>query len=374
MRALLVVGVLVGCGSSHVEVDPVSEPEAKAFVDDFLKASHPPCSIDAVEPLLDYPALGSRLMDLKSPVRNAVREFAFKTTQQQRSFGQMVCGWFGNDAKAQFKLLHLVDGAPIVRMLWKPKNVTVVTYFRLFLGKRKNDGKVLLDDLYSFADGFTVSQNLNDFMTAGDDAGVIKAKKFVDQIQTAKRLQQQGDARSAMATLDGMDTDLQHVRGVEMMRIAIAQDLGEDAYARELHALVAKYPNDPSIALLQIDEATTRKDYGAALHAIDVLDHAVGGDPYQDTIRSSIYVAMGDAAKALATAKHAADAEPGVARTQLALLDAYVLQGDFAAVRKQLDVLANMDTVLTASGLRTLPLYDKFTQSPEFADWQTLHP
>ncbi|MFT3693068.1 MAG: hypothetical protein QM831_07995 [Kofleriaceae bacterium] len=374
MRALLLLAV-VACGNGmHVDVDKVSEAEARTFVDGFLKVAHSPCTVEAVEPMLDTAALGSRLIDLPSSVKGPARELAFKATQRQHSFAQMVCGWIGASADAKLKLITFVDGAPIVRGLWKPKDTTVVTYWKLFLGKRKSDGKVLLDDIYSYADGFNVAQNLNDFMIAGDEAGVVKAQDFVSEIQKAKGELDRGDARGALDTLDAMGPELKKVRAVQMMRIGAAQAIGQDVYARELHDLMAKYPNDPSVALLQIDDSVLQKDFPAALKAIDALDQSVGGDPYQDAIRSSIYMQMGDAAKALATAKNAVKAEPAIARTQLALLDAYALAGDFAAVRAQLDVLAKMGDLLSASALSTIPLYEKFAQSPQFADWQQLHP
>ncbi len=375
MRAALLLAVLAGCHhTTHVDLDPVTDQEATAFTEKLLAAGAPSCTPTAIEPLLDNDVLQSRMMELPSSASDLVRETAFKKVAEDHAFAQMVCAWFGQDPKASFKLLRVMDGAPIVRKLWKPKAVTVATYFKLIVTKHEGEHEVRLGDMYGFADGYTVADNLNAFMTAGDVSGEEKAETFVDQIRKAKSLKDQGKPQDALAVLDEMDATVKQVRAVQMMRIAIAADISQAKYGEELSALVARNPKDPSLALLTIDEALLRKDYGAALHSVDIIDHAIGGDPYQDAVRSSIYFAMAEPEKALAAAKRGVAGEPTIARGQLALLDALVATGDFVGARAQLDVLANMKQVISASALAPLPHYQAFAQSPQFADWAQQHP
>jgi tetratricopeptide (TPR) repeat protein len=167
---------------------------------------------------------------------------------------------------------------------------------------------------------------------------------------------------------------MRDLRALRMIRVFVAREISTERYAQEMASVLAKYPDDPSLALIAVNEAALRKDYPATIRQIDVLDKAIGGDAFQDAVRASIYVQSGDFQQARAHAEAAVKVEPTLVRAQFSLIEAEAALHDNAAVLASLRTLANLGQMLSASALAPLPHYTEFAKSPEFQTWAAEHP
>ena len=129
---------------------------------------------------------------------------------------------------------------------------------------------------------------------------------------------------------------------------------------------------DPSIAMMQMDGAFAIGDFDAALKWIDVIDKAVGGDPWQDANRAVAYLNKGELDKAAQHVDSALKQEPTLQR-------AWEVKLDVSIVRKQwADAVAAMSELETKFGikfdevkLRAKPAMTEFVATPEFKQWLT---
>jgi hypothetical protein len=356
-----------------VDVGPVSAADAKAFTDKMLESLGKGCTTDSIADFVDEKALAGHVMEhskSKGPARTTVAD----TLIERHTGATVVCSWFTLDQGSQYKLLHLKDGAPIVRKTAKLGTTTAVTYFKLVLGTTKADKQVRLDDAYSFTQGATMSEALAETVDAGIKSGIEGSSEIEPAMTKVKQLRADKKPLEAMAVLDGLPQEVKDVRAIRVVRVFVAREISEQRYSQEMAEVMKHYPNDPSLALIAVDEATLRKDYKGALKEVDILDQAVGGDAFQDAVRSTIYYLMNDFQNAKGRAAAAVKAEPDLVRAQFSLADADAALGDYKGVLAQLQLLAKMGQPVSAAALATVPHYEGFAVSPEGKQWAAEHP
>jgi hypothetical protein len=361
MRHLVLLALLAACHRDEPKVDtgPVSEAQAKAFATSLLSAVATSCDPEKIGALVDEQALAGHMLEHS------------KAEEPARS---VLCSWLAIEPDAKFSFLHLKDGAPIIRKLAKVKKTSAVTYFKLVLGTTKSDNVVRIDDAYSFTEGTTISEALAETVDAGLKAGISSSHDLRSAMAQIKTLRAQKKPEEAMAVLDGLPAEMRELRALRLLRVFVAREISNERYSQEMTAVLAKYPNDPSLALIAVNDAALRKDYPATIKQIDILDQAIGGDPYQDAIRSSIYFQSGDYAQARARAEAAVKLEPTLVRAQFSLIEAEAALNDNAAVLASLQVLAMLGQTLSAAAVAALPNYTEFAKSPEFQTWAAEHP
>jgi predicted Zn-dependent protease len=157
---------------------------------------------------------------------------------------------------------------------------------------------------------------------------------------------------------------------IQLLRVQLAEKTSSDAYHQALDELTRDYPDDPSLALMQIDGAFLRGDLDGALHAIDVLDGAVGGDPFQDAVRAEVYVKRGkpgDLELAAARADAAIKAEPTLAKGWWSRLDVAVRAKNYALAAETMKHLEDhFGAKFDEAALRKIEGYGEFLDSPEY--------
>lgn len=375
MRHILLLSMLVAChrGDVKVDVGPVSEDHAKVFATSLLAAVATSCDPDKIGALVDEEAFAGHVLE-HSKADGPARLVAAKTMEDRHTGATVLCSWLAIEPDAKFSFLHLKDGAPIIRKLAKVNKTSAVTYFKLVLGTTKSDNVVRIDDAYSFTEGTTISEGLAETVDAGLKAGISSTHDLETAMTQIKTLRAQKKPQEAMAVLDGLPEEMRDLRALRVIRVFVAREISNERFSQEMASVLAKYPNDPSLALIAVDEAALRKDYPATLKQIDILDKAIGGDAFQDAVRASIYFQSGDFQQARAHAEAAVKVEPTLVRAQFSLIDAEAALHDNAAVLGSLQTLAKLGQTLSASMLAPLPHYTDFAKSPEFQTWAAEHP
>lgn len=94
-----------------------------------------------------------------------------------------------------------------------------------------------------------------------------------------------------------------------LVRIQAAAEVGDPEYVAALTAFRRSFPDDPTADFLAIDLHFMKGNYARALETVDRVDAALGGDPFLDTYRANLTLALGKPkqAHALALAAHRSD-------------------------------------------------------------------
>ncbi len=141
-----------------------------------------------------------------------------------------------------------------------------------------------------------------------------------------------------------------------------------DAYLKALDEFRAAWPNAHGADFLAVDAFLLRKQYDDALHAVDRIDAAVGGDPYQDTIRAGICLQRSDLQCAHDYAARAAQREPTLKRAWWQQVDVAIKRSDYPEVARLLTVLRDR-LGIKITDLRKAPFYAGFVRSDEYKAW-----
>jgi hypothetical protein len=370
---IIACAAFAACKRHVVDVDPVTTAEATAFAQRFA-ATALPCDPVKVDELIDEDALAAKFAEQTSATGASI---AADKLVEDHTGATIVCA--GNARAVGYKLLHVRDVGgdprPIMRRLvTAPRTgVVAVAYDELQLGKSRRDHQVRVIDIYYYLAGQTLSELISGVTDAvtkshGDALDIVK------QMQDARSLQQNGKFTEALAKLDELPQDVRNSRGVAIMRVNVANEISHEAYGHALDDVARLFPNDPTIAMLQVDGATLRGDYTAALANIDIVDRAVGGDPFQNAVRAEILLKRG-APDDLHRADELADAlvrdEPELKKSSYVQLDVAVARREWPKAITALDRLRTAFAIkLDEDKLRALPgNYVELLATPEYASW-----
>lgn len=364
-----------GGAAADVDVEKVTSDAAKAFADSWVATvSGSPagggCQPDKVAALIDDQAFRARVAKRVSGANSE----AAASQLDAAAAARIICAW--QKPAEDYRLLRVrprADGPePLTRRLVKnAKNVVAVNYEDLMLGTSKADHKVHVLDVYSYMSGQWLSEMLGDNVAAlmASDNTVGDA----DAMKKAIELQKQNLPVDALAVLDKLPDPLRKTREVQMMRLALGEAISPDAHQQAIDEIEHAFPNDPSVALLLVDGAFLHKDYNKALHEIDLVDTAIGGDAFQEAIRAEAYLARkqpGDLDLAKQHADLAIKNEPTLAKGWYAEVDVALAQA------RWVDALAAMDTLTSDFGavwhdekLQTIPSFAGLVRSAEYSAW-----
>ena len=157
-----------------------------------------------------------------------------------------------------------------------------------------------------------------------------------DQIDQMSDLVNGGNGVKAIRVYRNLPEEIQRLKVVQIMRYEAATLAGDEevlAAARDYKRL---YPNDPSLALMTIDGLIVEKNFDEAIAAVDQLDKLIGGDPWLDFLRCSIYLEEGDQASAIESVKSLVRSYPEQEDYYFMLLELFKRNQDYAAMAKTL--------------------------------------
>ena len=371
MRFLvLAVTVLAACEKTERPPPPavISDAEASAFAQELATATLP-CDNEKLASMIDGDAIAARM---QRSAKSKMTELGISHFKDPHSIARILCGWQQNvDA---YRMLHMGkrDGAPapIMRRLARAprNNVAIVGYDQLVLEKQDKDIKLV--DVYSYTQGEMLSALLVGGMDAMSDQGLDGTMDSASALKKSRELQKEGKFPEALALIDSLPKQVHDSRMVQMSRLHVADQISLDAYKQALDELSKLFPNDPSVALVDVDGAFLRHDYTKALADIDTIDTAIGGDPFQDAIRASVYLQRdepGDYDKAAAAVEHAIKTEPTLAKGWLSRVDVSVRRKDYKLAVETMQHLRDAFGIkLDENKLREDPHYAEFLTSDEY--------
>lgn len=366
MRALvLLCGAVLACKQAQPEARRLVAPtaaEAEAFAKDFAKHVGP-CNASELDRRIDAPLLFSRVFaNRKIPDAEKdgfVRGFG--------SVGKVLCRELTGEARvdATFLRVRLVDGAP--RPLLRLVTQGILTYVELELDKQA--GRVRVADLTMASAG----ERFSDVIGGAADmlmAAPAEVEALAEKTQRVNHLMQTKQWKEAETAFRALPAKFRATKAARLMELRIAAELGEDTYRTALAAYAKASPNDPSLALLQIDRALLQNQPADALRQIAILDEQVGGDPYLDTLRADAYAADGKLDEALAAAERAAKGAPESDSVWWQLATQQTASRRYGDAVTTLAVLRDrFGHDVSAATLGSDERFTALVQSAEFAAW-----
>jgi tetratricopeptide (TPR) repeat protein len=257
-----------------------------------------------------------------------------------------------------------------------------------FICTRQTSGELKWIDAFIYTSGDTLSNTLRaaalpmiaemkkgllDRLTDSESSYV----KHLPEMESAMSLFRNGKAAEAESVLNALPREVQTNHLVLVIRLQVAQAVGNSDYLKVIQDWGKAYPIDPALALISIDGDILRKDFAAAIAHVDQLDRMVGGDPYQNFIRGNIYFAAKNYPMAKQSANAALQADPRLAAAYDVLLNTSLAEGNFDETA---NILERFERVYPrtdmAKAIKNSPVYAKFLLSPAYARWveQRSHP
>jgi hypothetical protein len=349
----------------------ITEAEATALAEQFRKAALP-CDADRVSALVDRDEFRKRLNE-RNPDLGDTSIAMIEGLAGSSLIATKLCGWMGQVEDYKFIRLRTVDGHihPILR---RSTGVSA-SYHELELVRSRDDGQVRVADLYSYFKGEWIS---DDFATmaasASKDPSVLATSVTLQKVRSTE----DDKPAEALAALDELPPRMRRLRYIQGWRVRIAQSISMDEYSKALEELFKNFPNDPSVALLQVDHQYFHHNISGALHYIDVVDADIGPDPFLDGTRAMLLAERrepGDLDLAEKKAQHVAEAEPGRPIGLWARVSVELARHHWSTALDEMDELKRrFGFKLDDAALRTAPMFKDLLETPEYTAWRVTHP
>ncbi|MBI5544676.1 MAG: hypothetical protein HY901_12360 [Deltaproteobacteria bacterium] len=344
----------------------------------------------AFDAALDLDAFG-RIMTAEFPMarRQRIRFFeGFKEGLAKAgagSFGKYFTQSFPADTTVRHLRARMRDGHR--EAVLRVRQGQGVNYFGLILA-RDPSGRTRIVDWYNYFAGELGHATMRSVIeaTAGDikqtpferllvrfagrlrKPDATKESNAGDEIAKVRKLTLAKQYDEALKALKGLPEPILNTRSGWMMRLQIAQAMGDVEYQRALDEMSARFPGDPTLALVQVDRHFMKKDFKKALECIDAVDKAVGGDPYLAVLRVQALLELDRAPEAKVGLAEAAKEEPDLIDLQWAAITVSLRQRDHGETMRQL-LEIERTFAMEMSDLLDIPDYADFVRSPEYRVW-----
>ncbi|MFT3828739.1 MAG: hypothetical protein QM691_03435 [Opitutaceae bacterium] len=361
--------------SAAPAVATITEEECAAFGEELARAVNDGRAAAVIDALDPY-ALAARAMaglEMKDDFRRGVSSGIATNARESmvRAFGGFV--------KARFLRVLKVDGEfrPLLRLLTKEGGMN----FHAYVVERRASGRLKWVDTYVCLTGELMSETMRRLLLpalAEQNAGFFERlargegeyMKNLPKIADVQKRLQAGDIAGAKAILDGFPGELRSLKPILAMRLLVAQKTNEAAYLDVIKEWEARFPGDPSLALVGIDGAFLRQDYDGALRRLAELRTFTGEDPYLDFLEASTLRLGKRFPESRAAARRCLAADPAMASAYDVLLMIELTERNHAGVATLLtEVETNYPGSDMVKAIAGSPEYAEFRGSPEYGRW-----
>lgn len=235
-------------------------------------------------------------------------------------------------------------------------------------------------DVYTFTNGEWISQGFRRIWlliygartpnargrlrgVEGDFAAAATHIGAIDRLRVERR------HKEALDAILALPPSVRAVKGLVVLRVAMAQQVGGREFSEAIEAFGKLYPGDPALDLLGVDDHVQRGEFDAALAAIDRIQRAVGGDAALEGNRGNLLLLKGDVRAARAAANAALAVEPALVLPRITLVLAALKGREFAEAASLLTPLVS-GNFLSLQVIETHPTYEAFRATPEYAAWR----
>jgi len=347
--ALVVAAASISCGKKRA-VDPLvsadapyvppgagswtvpSEDEAAAYAAT-LTAAFEEGSMESLYRHMDWDAIAERAVagvpGVSEPDRTA---FAAEVVDvAQTDLARVMSAVSEGAARFLRTRLSNNERAVLLRVTTKDGGVS---YLEFYVAKQ-DDGLVRSVDFHDYGHGDLASLEARRVFA-------FAQSKVRDENRVANmwRKLHQEDYRGVQTEFSELAEKTQNSAfALEILSFA-AMERSEEQFKEAIAELVSKHPDHPAALVRQLDLRVLEGDHDKALEAIDALDKKVGGDPFLDVLRASIYHEKKEPEKARLSALSATKREPALFDGWSTLFALSVEQGRFEEASDQLLVLA----------------------------------
>lgn len=309
------------------------------------------------------------------PICDADKLAARMETKDNAIASRLMCEWLSGITAYKLVGIRTVDGQPhpiMRRLLADPSTGAMfVGYDELVIARPSKSKDFKLTDAFAYRQAVWISDLLPaNARGPGVQTDYLGASSAHPEVVAAQATLRGGDREGALKAIDALPPATLAERGVQMLRVRAAVGLARDTYKQALAGLAKAFPDDPAIALIEIDGALDIGEFDTAMHWIDVLEKAIGADAFLESTRVVALVRKGDLDKALERAEAAVKLEPTLTRAHEIKLDVLIARKQWA------DVLATMTELETnhvshfdLAKLRAEPRLAELVASPLFAQW-----
>ena len=164
-----------------------------------------------------------------------------------------------------------------------------LNYHDLELVKKKE--KVRIADMYVYLAGENLSSTLAQTFSMLDDNYDNMSKEDREKIGNMKRIRKllnEGKHQEADQLYQQFPEVLKKQKMMQVVRIEIASELGDDVYSQAMDDFERAYPDAPNLYLMKIDAYILRKDFDGAMNAVNKLDSLIDKDTFLDYYRGLI--------------------------------------------------------------------------------------
>jgi len=394
----LIVGLLVlsGCGS---KTDPPTEQPheseltadwttpSMAEAEEFARrleeqaASDPSAALDRA---MAWPVLFDRItggfgIDKKEL---AAAERDWTESAAERIGGPIAASIHGGGSYELLRV-HTADGQP--RALFRLLGYDGTSNYHDYVLLKRPDGQVKAIDMFVFLSGEPLSQSMRRMFlpfAAEQNKGLIDKLggresdhiKNLDKFQEISSAIQRQDYATALRVYKTLPASLKKDKSVMIIRLHVSGELARVTYdmseydqaIKELHI---QFAEDPSLDLLSANAYLATKQYDKALVAIDRLDKSLGGDPFLDAMRGSIWINQGKLDMAQESIGRARQAMPDTTAVFLTSIGLALAKEDHQAVLDHL-IEGEERFGLQFNDLTTMPEYKNFIRSPQYQQWK----
>lgn len=391
-RAVLLFAFVlaVGCQSKAPPEDPLakyqraSAEQAKTIGEAIEKGfaeGHP----EVFDSYLDFDAMAVRLaqmMELTGETQKGFIDGFKKGVVRKESMGKQIQLSFGEGASMKFLRAHAVgqQQRAVLRILSEDG---MVNFYDLVVSVDPS-GTPRVTDMENYATGELLSESMRSLM--GTMLKDVK-KSFFERLLTKRDPKKDaqleavstempkirgalaaGKHAEAMQMFNALPPEVQSTRVGMITRMSCAQGMGDAEYERALDSINTAFPDDPSLALLQVDRHFLKKDWAKALEALKRVSRGVGGDAYLDTMQATVLMEVPDLDGAERMARRAIKTEPTLLKAWWTAVGVAIAQKDHAETANLLtEIEQRFDLAL--SDLQGEELYAEFVRSKEYRAW-----
>ena len=196
----------------------------------------------------------------------------------------------------------------------------------------------------------------------------------LDEVAAMQRVAAGGDYSLALYLWEKLPESLRAEKAIFLYRMEYAQNAGSDEWKRASAEFEKRFPGDPALDLIRMNQAAGQKDFAAALQAVDRLDQVVK-DPYLDVFRGQFFASQKDMDKAQLAFERVVKWDATVERGWGGLIVLSLAKKDFDRTVTLLEQRqAATHKPIPLSVINTSPQFAEFAASPQGARWKASHP